>query len=75
MTHKGLRVADTNLNKDKIGGHKLSDIKTQKEQTTTVYDKDFKTMSRLIVPTIILQVEKLFHCQCIFNQKPEGETR
>ena len=31
MTHKGLRVADTNLNKDKIGGHKLSDIKTQKE--------------------------------------------
>ena len=75
MTYKGLRVADTNLNKDKTGGHKPSDIRTQKEQTTTVYDKDFKTMSCLIVPTIILQVEKLFHCQCIFNQKPEGEKR
>lgn len=34
MTCKGSRVADTSLNKDRTGGHKLPAIQTYKEQTT-----------------------------------------
>ena len=75
MTCKGSRVADTSLNKDRTGGHKLPAIKTYKEQTTV--DIYFK-MELLVLQFQLLTLEvekKLLHCQCIFNQKPEGEKR